>query len=191
MTVSITLSKTLNGANVSDALTGGDNGYNWGSSENGDNDPAQQQYYLRHDGSFFIFNLALYVRPYSGTYGGDYSANADYTRLKGHGDSGFGIQCDLTWNASPPFTVGLYTVFNSSVGMTFPQRITVPTNSLFYYNAGTPIAASSPVAGKIGASGDSALGDMALMRFRDMVPSGEAQSGKRQFDIVYAYNYTS
>ena len=73
MPVQITASKTLGGAEASDSLSGDGSGFQFGTTEAGVT-PATQTIYLRHDGANFIENLQMYVRPYSQTYGGEYSA---------------------------------------------------------------------------------------------------------------------
>lgn len=190
-TVSLTVSKTLNGANISDSLTGGATGYDFQVTESGDANPPQKPFYLRHDGASLINNLSVYARPFSATYGGDYSANADYTKLQNHGDAGFGLQMDFDWDTVTPFQVGLYTTFNSTTGLSFSTRITIPTVAMLQYNGGSPIAATSPVAGELGPAGTATLGDTIKHLTRYMLPASETQSGKRQFDIVYAYNFTT
>lgn len=189
MTVTLTVSKTLSGSAVADSLTGGGSGYDFGESETGDASPPEKAFYVRHDGANKITNFAINVQAYSGTYGGDYSAGADLTKLVGHGDSGYGLQCDFRWDGSPLF--GSYTTFLTGTGVSYATRITMPVAAMSRNNAGTEADASAPVAGELGAAGNSTLGDRSHMTFRYVTPTGETGTGRRQFDIYYSYNFTS
>lgn len=189
MTVSATLSKTITGSSLSDLLTGGSNGYDWLESEAGDADPPQYPLFFRHDGTQFVSNAAVNVQAMSGTYGGDYSANADLSKLIAHGDAGYGCQVDFRWDGSPLF--GVYTAFTSGVGDTFANRIQLPVASMSRNNSGTEVDASAPVAGEVGPTGNAALGDRSHMTFRYVTPSSETLVGKRQFDLYFTFNFTS
>lgn len=188
MTVSLTVMKTISGVAAADSLRGGTSGYDFGEAETGATAP-NKTFYLKHDGTAYITNLAVNVQAYSGTYGGDYSASSDLAKLVTHGDALSGLQCDFRWNAATPFN-STHTTFKTNTGVSFATRITVPTTAMSL-NSTSEVAASVPVAGRIGATADATLGDRAHMTMRYMNPSGESQNGTRQFDIYFSYNFTS
>ncbi len=190
MPVTLVVSKTLGGAAVSDSVPGGSSGYDFGLSETGDASPDAKLYYLKLQfATNFIFDLAVNVQAFSGTYGGDYSASADLSKLISHGNSGYGLQCDFDFDAATPFTT--FEQFETGNGVSFSDRILIPVESFLYDNASVEVAASSPTAGSLGIAGNTALGDNAKMRFRYVTPAGEPATGTRQFDIYFSYNFTT
>jgi len=189
MSVVLTASKTLGGAAVADSLTGGSSGYNLGSSQNGDTNPTQNALYINHDGVQDIKNLSFYYAQYTGTYGGDFSASADFTKLVAHGNANLGMQVDLDYDAATPFTS--YTTIKTGVGISFLTRVVIPITAMIKNNGGSPVAPSVPIAGNLGESGNAVLGDFAKLLRRYMMPTGELLSGRRQFDLYFSYNYTS
>lgn len=121
MAVILKFSETVTGAEVSDALSGGDTGLDLGQVVNGAYSPitsqsantGQQECYMSHDAVVDpITNVSFYVDEFSGTYGGANSAAADYTTLIGYGasDSGStknnvdglsrGLHIDMDWQVS-------------------------------------------------------------------------------------------
>ena len=186
-----TVSKTLTGSAVADSLTGGSTGLNFGESETGDASPPEVTLYFRHDGTQKVTNLAVNIQAYTGVYGGDYNASADLTKIVGHGDSGYGLQVDFRWDAATKFEAGQYTVIETGTGVSFVTRILVPVEAMSRNNGGTEVDAGTPVAGEVGAVGDTVLGDRAHMTWRYVTPTGEAATGRRQFDIYYSFNFTS
>lgn len=90
MTVSLTISETLDGAQINDSLAGGSSGLDLGSVTNGsysnvitqaDNTGAQDLY-ISHDAVIDeITNLKVYIGEFSGTYGGARSAAGDIADL--------------------------------------------------------------------------------------------------------------
>lgn len=187
MTVILTASKTLGGAEASDSLTGGGTGFQFGTTEAGVT-PATQLIYLRHDGTALIENLQMYVRPYSQTYGGEYSAAADHTKLAQQGLQSAGFQVDFNWTG---IEFATFTTLTAALGTAPVNAIDVPITSIFRNNGGVPVAASAPVQGEVGASGNTTLGDTALLRCRWAVPLAELQPGRRQVDIAFTYNFTT
>ncbi len=189
MTVNLTIAKTLTGSAINDSLTGGSSGYDFGISQTGavaPNNPV----FLSHDGVNPITELAVNVQQMSGTYGGDYSASADITKLLAHGDGGSnGLQCDFTWNDSPLFTS--FTQFKTGTGSSYASRIVMPTTAMSRNNSSVEVAANTPVAGQLGASADATLGDRAHMTFRYTNPGAETQNGKRQIDLYFSFNFTT
>lgn len=120
MTVTLTISETITGAEVSDALAGGDLGLDFGQANNGSYTPVisqsantgQQDLYLFHDGLNPITDVKLYLDVFSGTYGGADSAAGDYTSIinLGASDTGAtknntdglsrGVHMDMDWQVS-------------------------------------------------------------------------------------------
>lgn len=188
-TVSLTVSKTLTGSAVADSLTGGSSGYDFGESETGDDSPPQLAFFVRHDGTTYITNFALNVQAYSGTYGGDYNANSDLTKLIAHGDAGYGLQIDWRWDAVSLFST--YSTIATGYGDTFATRVQVPVQSMSRNNGGTEVDATVPVEGQVGEASNVALGDRAHMTMRYVTPLSETATGKRQFDVYYSFNYTN
>lgn len=97
MAVTLTVSETLGGSEIADALAGGGTGIDLGQVVNGQfaplvnqtlNDGAQVLY-LRHNATIDpITNLKIYMDSYSRTgftYGGAVSALSDYNSLKSEG----------------------------------------------------------------------------------------------------------
>jgi hypothetical protein len=193
MAVDLTLSETLAGSAIADSLRGSGSGWDIGTSETGDASPDEYPLFIRHNGSNKIYSAAINVQVYGGTYGGDYSAAADLTKILAHGDDGNGLQVDFRWDGSPLFASSQYSVFKngSGNGGSFANRITLPVASMSRNNSGTEVDAGTPVAGEIGAAGDTTLGDRSHMTFRYVNPTGETANGYRQWDILISYNFTS
>jgi hypothetical protein len=192
MTVSVTASKTLTGSAIADVLTGGSSGHDLGESETGNLTPLTYPIFLTQNGTFEVTNFAVNVKGYSGTYGGDYSANSDLTKLLSHGDGGNGYQIDFRWDASTPFDSPFnYTVFKSGIGDTFPHRILIPVAAMSYNSTGTEVDASAPVAGTLGPIGSTTFGDRLHMNVRYVTPAAEVEAGRRQFDTYFTFNFTS
>jgi hypothetical protein len=193
MTVAISVAKTLTGSSVADALAGGSAGYDMGSSRANTDQVPVNAFYISHDGGDFIENLSVYIQNYTGTYGGDYSAGADKAKILAHGDAATGgLQIEETATAlvGTPWFGSPYTI-KTGFGDSYANRRLVPATAMTYNNGGTAQAPSAPVAGKVGSIGDSALGDRALLRKRYLVPVSETLGGKRQFDFVYTFNFTT
>jgi len=127
MTVTLIVSETITGAEVSDVLAGGDSGLDYGQVTNGSYAPVtsqaasntgQQDLFLRHNGVNPITDVKLYVDTFSGTYGGADSAVNDITNLLAYGasDTGAtanngdglsrGLHIDMDWqvNAASQFS---------------------------------------------------------------------------------------
>ena len=148
MTVALTISKTKDGSQVADALNGGGSGVDLGDSQNGEADPSQSALFLTHNGTSFIYNLAVYLSQFSGTYGGDYSASDDIAKVLAHGDAGYGLQFGWDWQASNKFTSP--TSVKTGVGDNSTNKILVPASAMSRDVASTETAPTAPVAGKIG-----------------------------------------
>lgn len=186
MTVSITSSATLGGSQVSDSLQGGGTGYNFQTSEAGFV-PLKKEIYVRHDGLTEIFNFQFYLKAYSQTYGGEYSASADLVKALEQGDSGYGLQVDLDYDG---VDFASYSCLSTTLGGSLATAITFPVASIFLNSGGTKVPAPLAESGKLFPTGN-AKGDTALMKCRWAVPPGEPSPGRRQVDIGYVYNFTT
>lgn len=123
MTVSIVVSRTLDGAQMSDSLQGGGTGMDIGQVGTGSWTPltnksanqGHQDFYIQHDGTAEITSCKIFIQVYgTGTgfsYGGGDSAINDFAAMKAmgnvsggsknnnDGNSG-GLWVDMDWNAS-------------------------------------------------------------------------------------------
>jgi hypothetical protein len=121
MSVTLTVSETITGANASDTLAGGSTGLDLGQTTNGQYSPlilqsantGHQDLFLRHDAVVDpITDVKFYIAQYSGVYGGANSAAADFTTVGNYGaaDSGAtanngdglsrGSHIDMSWDVS-------------------------------------------------------------------------------------------
>lgn len=121
MSVTLTISETIAGAEVSDTLEGGDTGLDYGQVVSGSYAPLVDQ--VGNDGALDIFirhdavddpitDVKLYVQTYTGTYGGANSSAADFTTLSNYGSSDTGatannsdgnsrgLHIDMSWNVA-------------------------------------------------------------------------------------------
>jgi hypothetical protein len=186
--VTLTVAKTIGGGQAADALQGGSTGIDLGTVANGAA-TSVQNLYISHNGTQKITGVAYYIQAFTGTYGGNYTAAADYAKLRTLGDSSYGYQVDEIYNSSPAFNGAFYQVATGA-GDAFATRRTIPTTAMVYDSSGEQ-AASSPVAGEIGPSGNTVLGNRAKLKERVSIPASEVDGGYRQFDLVIAYNYTT
>jgi hypothetical protein len=121
MAVTLVVSETITGANVSDTLAGGSTGLDLGQVTNGQYAPltlqsansGEQSIFVRHDAVVDpITDVKLYVAQFSGTYGGANTAAADFTTLGNYGaaDTGAtannsdglsrGLHVDMSWDVA-------------------------------------------------------------------------------------------
>lgn len=121
MAVTLTVSETITGANVSDTLAGGSVGLDLGQVTNGQYTPlisqasntGQQDVFISHDAVVDpITDVKLYVAQFSGVYGGANNAAADFTTVANYGaaDTGAtannsdglsrGIHVDMSWDVA-------------------------------------------------------------------------------------------
>lgn len=189
MTVALTVSKTLGGAEITDSLDGGESGYNLGTTNGGEVSPTQNPLYIKHNGTAKITALSFYIGAYTGTYGGDYTAAADLTKTIAHGDAGFGIEIDMDYDAAVAFAAK--TTIKSGVGISYATRILMAASAMIYKSGSSEVAPTSPVAGELGESTNSTLGDYAKLLKRYMLPITESLPGKRQYDMYFCYYYTT
>lgn len=187
MTVGIISSAVIGSSQVSDSLTGGGSGYQFGSVEAGQTQAAKR-IWVRHDGVNRISNLSVYLKAYSQAYGGEYSASADLVKALDQGEIGAGFQIDFDWDG---VDFAAYTVLKYGMGASPETAIEIPITAILFNNAGIATAASAPEQGELGWSGNSSLGDTVLLKTRWLVPVGELAPGKRQIDLAYIYNFTT
>lgn len=120
----ITISESVNGAAVADALSGGGTGFDIGPVVNGGyttsstfdkpSNVGSNDLYIRHDSvTDPLNNLAIYLEYYSQAYGGVATASADYARLLTMAEASGGSKnnldgltqgyfVDMDWDASIP-----------------------------------------------------------------------------------------
>lgn len=195
--VTLTLSRTETGVQVSDLLQGGSAGCDLGTVAN-DSVSATQELFLRHNGVNKITSCAYYIQPYSGVYGGGYDAATDYAKMLALGDTtpgNYGLMFDEDWNSSPQFSS--FFKIKTGYGDAFGTRRNFPSTMQLYYNTSTAAKSdpTSPVVGEVGPNDNGvvaqAVGNRSLLRFRLGLPANELDGGIRQFDTVVAYTYTS
>jgi hypothetical protein len=190
--VSGIISKTLTGSNVTDALPGGSTGYDFGVSTTDKNTTPVNTIFFSHNGANSITNVGYYLGTYVGTYGGDYSTNSDYNKVIEHGNLGdYGLQIEESYSNGTPFN-GSYVIVKTGTADTYSNRRTVQTTSILRNNGGVEASPSAPVAGSLGTTGNTTLGDRVKLRCRYVVPSsGQQLGGNRQVSIIFTFNYTT
>lgn len=192
MAVTLTVSKTLAGPQVSDLLNGGTTGVDMGTVAN-NAVSATAHLLIRHDGVNKITSTAFYIQSFSGTpYGGAYTPAADLARLLALGDmtpTSYGLQLEEDWDAAVPFST-FYQV-KTGAADSFANRRTIAASSMSYNNSGVEANPSAPAAGEIGPDGNTTVGDRGHLTYRMSIPATETDGGIRQFDLVVAYSYTN
>ena len=221
MAVSLTVSKTLGGAAVSDALAGGGTGVDLGQVVNGKYAPitsqasntGHQDIYIKHDAAADpITEVKTFVAQYSQTYGGADSAVNDIATLiaKGQSDNeatannidglAAGLRVEhggidigsLGASAFLPSRAQVDIYGNSGTdGIDLASAFELHEDACVYDNAGSPVDATTPVAGQIGKSGDTVLGDNAHVGLRMYLEEAAPEGGILQFDWVIAYSFTA
>jgi len=174
-----------------------------------------QNLYIRHNATIDpVTNVKFYLGEFGAitgfTYGGARTAASDLTDIfalgnasgssKNNGDglSG-GIWIDQRWNASASaqFDKATYPtkvqIFgdNGTDGIDLASAFDLIEDAMVYDNSGTETAATTPVAGEIGISGDTVLGDQAHIRTRVYLPQAHAEGGIFQTEFCIAYSYTA
>lgn len=105
MTVLLTISETVTGAEVSDALAGGSTGVDFGQVVNGQYCPlinqslntGHQNLYISHNAAVDpITGVKLFVQTFSGTYGGANNASLDIATLLSYGAASSGADKNNT-----------------------------------------------------------------------------------------------
>ena len=221
MTVLLTVSEALGGAELSDALVGDvlAVGCDLGSVQNNSYAPkidkslntGKQDLYLRHDAADFeITEVGWYIQAYNTaltwTYGGARTPGDDFDALIALGDASGtsknnadglsgGLWLDQKWDATSvqqfDSAVSNVSIFKTGVGDSLANKIPVHVNSMIWNNAGVETDATTPVTGKIGKSGDTVLGDVSHGKIRIFIPNSYAEGGYYQWETVIVYSFTS
>jgi hypothetical protein len=221
MTVLVTISETLSGAELSDALVGDvlAVGCDLGSVQNNSFAPlidkglntGKQDLYVRHDGvTDPITNCGWYLQEYNTsltwTYGGARTPALDLAALWDLGDASGtsknnadglsgGLWLDQKWDATSvqqfDSAVSNVWIYKTGVGDSLANKIASHVNSMVYDNATVETDATTPVAGSIGKTADSVLGDRSHAKKRIYIPSAYAEGGYYQWETVFAYSFTS
>lgn len=221
MTVTLTVSKTLGGAAVSDTLAGAGTGVDLGSVVNGEYCPiiskaantGFQRIYVRHDATIDpITAVGTFIAAYSQAYGGaGANAAADFATLVAKGtasgnnaNNGDGLSSGVRveHDADIPGTLGANAFLgtraqvkiygdNGTDGIDLASAFDMHVDAAIYNNAGTPVDATTPVTGKIGKLADTVLGDVGLFKLRYYLEQAATNGGIIQWDWVIKYSYTA
>jgi hypothetical protein len=176
---------------------------------------GRQDLYVRHDATIdpitaVKFYLAQYGAESGYTYGGARTAAGDYTAIKNLGNASGssknnadglsgGVWLDQRWNvtdanqfdkATFPTKVFIFGD-NGTDGIDLASAFGLITDANVYDNSSVETAATTPVAGKIGKSGDTVLGDRAHLRLRIYLPASHVEGGIFQTELVTAFSYTA
>lgn len=174
--------------------------------------------FISHDAAIDpITGVKFYVAQYTGTYGGANSAAADLTKLLAYGaaDTGAtknnsdglsqGLHIDMDWQVSSANqfdytreTTGQKRIFGKSyaglTGEDSSKAFTLHPDAMSFGTAGSPpteVDAEAPVAGKIGKSSDTQLGNRAHMKARFYLNSDATDGGFLQGGLIVSYAYTA
>lgn len=228
MAVSLTISETMGGAQVSDSLAGGGTGVDLGSVINDSYAPVtskasntgHQDLYISHDATIDpITDLKTFIQTYGvgtgATYGGADSAANDFTSLKSLGNAsgssknnndgnsgGFWLDMDadaatanqFDWATDGIGQGGQDTVLifgdNNTDAIDLTSAQVIAAEAMVYDAPGETIA-TAPEDGKVGKSGDTALGEYAHLKTRIYLPSSHSDGGILQFETVFAFSFTA
>lgn len=221
MAVNLTISKTVSGSQVNDSLAGGSSGLDLGSVVNGKycpiiSQPANtgwQTLYLSHDATINeIDAVKTFISQFSGTYGGADSAANDFATLKAKGNAdnevtannsdGLSSGLRIEHDADIPGSLGASAFLpsrgqvkiygnNLTDGIDLASAFTVHADAMTYWNGSTEVDATTPVAGKIGKSSDTVLGNRARLKLRFYLEQAAPDGGILQWDWVVAYSFTA
>jgi hypothetical protein len=172
--------------------------------------------FISHDATIDpITGVKFYVAQYTGTYGGANSAAADLTKLLAYGaaDTGAtknnsdgnsqGLHIDMDWQVSSANqfdytreTTGQKRIFGKLyagglTGEDSAKAFTLHADAISYYNGTAEVDASAPVAGKIGKSTDSVLGNRGHLKSRFYLNSAATDGGFLQSGLIVSYSYTA
>ena len=158
MSVTLTVSETITGANASDTLAGGSTGLDLGQTTNGQYAPltlqsantGHQDIFLRHDAVVDpITDVKFYIAQFSGVYGGAGTAAADFTTVSNYGaadlaagaataNNGDGLSrgshIDMSWDVS------VASQFGYARETSGQKRIFGSTNALYGGKTGLSLA---------------------------------------------------
>lgn len=176
-----------------------------------------QTIYIRHNATIDpITNVKSHIGQYSQTYGGAASAATDLATVISKGNasgnsannadglsSGFRIEMDADLGNTLGANAFLGTraqvkIYgdNGTDGIDLASAFTLHQDALIYDSnahgsAGTPVDATTPVAGQIGKDGDTVLGDHALVKVRFYLENAAPDGGIIQWDWIWSYSFTS
>jgi hypothetical protein len=176
---------------------------------------GHQDVFIRHDATVDpITSVKLYVAQYSGTYGGADSAANDITTLLGLGAANTGadknnvdgnsrgLHVDMDWQVSTANqfdptreATGQKRIFGKDYsgldGSSLALGFTLNADAASYWNGSSEVDATTPVAGSIGKSSDTVLGNRGHVKMRFYLNNGAVDGGILQWDTVIAYSYTA
>ncbi len=176
--------------------------------------------FVRHDATIDpITDVKTFLQQFGVgtgfTYGGADSAANDLTTILNMGDAsasvnpnnadglGGGLHIDMDWQVStanqfaPARLAAQHRIYGDNggaaagEGRNLASAITMHADAMVYNNTGVEVDATTPVAGSIGKSGDTVLGDVSHPRLRFMLRSDEVDGGILQWEWVIAYSYTA
>lgn len=175
-----------------------------------------QDVYIRHDAvTDPITNVKFYVAQYTGTYGGANTAAADITTLLALGLANTGadknnvdglsrgLHIDMDWQVSTANQFdptreagGQKRIFGKDAGggingSTLALGFTMNADAASYWNGSSEVDAITPVAGKIGKSTDTVLGNRGHIKARFYLHSGAVDGGILQWSTVISYSFTA
>lgn len=162
-------------------------------------------------------DVTLFIDTYTGVYGGANSAAADYATISalGAADTGTtnnntdfggglsrGLHVDMSWNvpdvnqfAYARESSGQMRIFGKNYagkdGVALASGFVLHQDAMSYWNGTTELDASAPVAGKIGISSDTVLGNRGHFRSRFYLHQTAADGGFIQWDRVFAFSYSA
>lgn len=174
-----------------------------------------QDLFIRHDALIDpITDLKTSIAQFTQSYGGGATASGDFTTMKAKGNadnlltannndggsSGLRIEMD----ADIPGALGASAFLPSRAQVKIygkdygsgQQGIDLLTGYLMHQDAmvrnsgGTEVDASAPVAGQVGITGNTVLGDRAHFKLRYYLPSGPADGVVIQWDMNCGYSFT-
>lgn len=176
---------------------------------------GQMDIWIKHDATIDpITSVKLYLAQYSGTYGGAGSALADIATLLAYGaaDTGAtknnadglsqGLRVDMDWQVSTANqfdytreSPGNMRIFGKSYsgldGSSLANAFPMHADAMSYYNGSSEIDATTPVAGKIGKSTDTVLGNRAHFKSRFCLNTAATSGGYLQASLIISYSYTA
>lgn len=170
--------------------------------------------YISHNGTALIDEFKLYLQQYGTStgfsYGGTDTAFNDITNLLALGSAsgssknnadglsgGIWAEFDADVSAANFFDRAsrptLVKVFGAGgLGVSLATAYDLPADALIYDSGGgTETIATAPVAGQIGESTNSTLGDRAKIYWRGYFPDSFGVGGTLQFEIVATYAFTA
>lgn len=178
---------------------------------------GKQDIFVRHNATIdpitaFKVHIQQYGTGTGFTYGGAATASGDFSTLANLGtNSGSsknnadglsgGLWVDMDWDVSTANLMDqagrptLVKIFGdnggtSGDGVSLTSAFTVKADSMVYNSAGET-AASAPVDGQIGKSGDTAKGDNSHLQFRIYLPQAHPDGGILQWETVFSYSFTA